>query len=64
MTTEEKPLRGHKSAEHVKRGVWEAGGLPLDFPASAASQALFSHRGHAVDFLTGASGSVVDRESH
>src|SRR5690606_1363576 len=25
-------------AEHVKRGVWEAGGLPLEFPAMALGE--------------------------
>jgi len=34
------PCHGHlrELAEHVKRGVWEAGGLPLEFPAMALGE--------------------------
>lgn len=34
------PCHGHLRdlAEHVKRGVWEAGGLPLEFPAMALGE--------------------------
>jgi dihydroxy-acid dehydratase len=31
-------LRG--LAEHVKRGVWQAGGVPLEFPATSTGEAL------------------------
>ncbi|MCE3555980.1 dihydroxy-acid dehydratase [Pseudonocardia sp. RS11V-5] len=30
----------HRVAESVKRGVWEAGGLPLEFPAMALGETL------------------------
>jgi dihydroxy-acid dehydratase len=30
----------HRVAESVKRGVWEAGGLPLEFPAMALGESL------------------------
>jgi dihydroxy-acid dehydratase len=30
----------HRVAEAVKRGVWEAGGLPLEFPAMATGETL------------------------
>jgi dihydroxy-acid dehydratase len=34
------PCNGHlrELAEHVKRGVWEAGGLPLEFPAMSLGE--------------------------
>ena len=34
------PCHGHLRdlAEHVKRGVWEAGGLPLEFPAMSLGE--------------------------
>src|SRR5512146_1419903 len=30
----------HRVAESVKRGVWQAGGLPLEFPAMALGETL------------------------
>ena len=35
------PCNSHLSeiAEHVKRGVWEAGGVPLEFPAMSLGEA-------------------------
>jgi L-arabonate dehydrase len=36
------PCNGHfrELAEHVKRGVWEAGGFPLEFPVMSLGETL------------------------
>jgi dihydroxy-acid dehydratase len=40
--SEATPCNGHlrRLADHVKRGVWEAGGLPLEFPTMSLSENL------------------------
>ena len=49
-----------KLAEHVKPGVWQAGGFPLEFP----EHVLQADRGVDLDFLVGKSGTPRLRESH
>ena len=35
-------------AEHVKRGVWEAGGLPLEFPVTSTGRSSHAAHRHAL----------------
>ena len=39
-------------AEHVKRGVWEAGGLPLEFPTMSLGESLMKPTTTGVTWLS------------
>ena len=44
------PCNAHfrEIAEWVKRGVWEAGGFPLEFPVMSLGETLIASHGHAL----------------
>jgi dihydroxyacid dehydratase/phosphogluconate dehydratase len=66
-------LRG--VAEAVKRGIWQAGGFPLEFNTMSLGETLSytrlyvehvlqAHQGADFDFLVSCRGDAVGREAH
>ena len=50
----------HRVAEAVKRGVWQAGGFPLEFPTLATGRELDAADGHVVPQPAGHGGRRAD----